>query len=89
MPALKAHAPLLCPATGTSTMTIKTRAAVVGSLAIIVVLFFITKVTMPSRFLAKAGFFHDSSTTDYWGGGTDATGFWEYKADGRQEHMPQ
>ena len=71
-------------------MTIKTLAAAVGTLAIIVVLFFITKVTTPSRFLAKAGFFRDSSTTDDWGRGTGATGFWEsHKADGRQEHMPQ
>ena len=42
-------------------MTIKTLAAVVGTLAIIVVLFFITKVTTPSRFLAKAGFFDGSN----------------------------
>ena len=59
----------------------------VGTLAIIVVLFFITKVTTPSRFPAKAGFF--DGTTDDWGGGTGATGFWEYQADGRQEQMPQ
>ena len=70
-------------------MTIKALAAVVGTLAIIVVLFFITKITTPSRFLAKAGFF-GSSTTDDWGGGTGATGFWEpYQAEGRQEQMPQ
>jgi hypothetical protein len=41
-------------------MTIKTLAAVIGTLAIIVVLFFITKITTPSRFLAKAGFFGDA-----------------------------
>ena len=70
-------------------MTIKALAAVVGTLAIIVVLFFITKITTPSRFLAKAGFFGGSSTDD-WGGGTGATGFWEpYQAEGRQEQMPQ
>ena len=70
-------------------MTIKALAAVVGTLAIIVVLFFITKITTPSRFLAKAGFF-GSSTTDDWGGGTGATGFWEpNQAEGRQEQMPQ
>ena len=50
-------------------MTIKTLAAVVGTLAIIVALFFVTKITTPSRFLAKAGFFGSSSTDD-WGGGT-------------------
>jgi hypothetical protein len=55
-------------------MTIKTLAAIAGTLAIIVVLFFITKVTTPSRFLAKAGFF-GSSTINDWGGGTGATGF--------------
>jgi hypothetical protein len=70
-------------------MTIKTLAAVVGTLAIIVALFFITKVTTPSRFLAKAGFFDGSRTTDDWGGETGDTGFWEYQADGRQERMPQ
>jgi hypothetical protein len=69
-------------------MTIKTLAAVVGTLAIIVVLFFITKVTTPSRFLAKASFF--AGSTNDWGGGTGATGFWEpYQAEGRQELMPQ
>ena len=62
-------------------MTIKTLAAVIGNLAIIVVLFFITKVTIPSSFLAKAGFFDGRRTTDDWGGGTGATGFWEYQAD--------
>jgi hypothetical protein len=76
-------------AKGACTMTIKTLAAVVGTLAIIAVLFFITKVTTPSRFLAKAGFFA-SSITDDWGGGTGAAGFWEpYPAEGRQEQMPQ
>ena len=57
-------------------MTIKTLAAVVGTLAIIVVLFFITKITTPSRLVAKSGFFAGSSTDD-WGRGTGATGFWE------------
>ena len=42
-------------------MTIKTLAAVVGTLAIIVVLFFITKITTPSRLVAKSGFFAGSS----------------------------
>ena len=70
-------------------MTIKTLAAVVGTLAIIILLFFITKVTTPSRLLAKAGFL-GSSTTDDWGRGTGATGFWElYQAEDRQEQMPQ
>ena len=70
-------------------MTIKALAAVVGTLAIIVVLFFITKITTPSRFLAKAGFLAAAATDD-WGGGTGATGFWEpYQAEGRQEQMPQ
>ena len=69
-------------------MTIKTLAAVAGTLAIIVVLFFITKVTTPSRFLAKAGFF--AGSTNDWGGGTGATGFWEpIRVEGRQEQMPQ
>ena len=57
-------------------MTIETLAAVVGTLAIIVVLFFITKITTPSRLVAKSGFFAGSSTDD-WGRGTGATGFWE------------
>ena len=38
-------------------MTIKTLAAVVGTLAIIVVMFFVTKITTPSRLVAKSGFF--------------------------------
>jgi hypothetical protein len=34
--------------------------------------------------------FDGSSTTDDWGGGTGATGFWEpYQAEGRQEQMPR
>ena len=67
-------------------MTIKTLAAVVGTLAIIVVLFFITKIT---RLVAKSGFFAGSSTDD-WGRGTGATGFWEpIRVEGRQEQMPQ
>ena len=71
------------------TMTIKTLAAVVGNLAIIVVLFFITKITTPSRLVAKSGFFAGSSTDD-WGRGTGATGFWEpIRVEGRQEQMPQ
>ena len=71
------------------TMTIKTFAAVVGTLAIIVVLFFITKITTPSRLVAKSGFFAGSSTDD-WGRGTGATGFWEpIRVEGRQEQMPQ
>jgi hypothetical protein len=59
---------------GARTMTIKTLAAVVGTLAIIVVLLFITKITTPSRLVAKSGFFAGSSTDD-WGRGTGATGF--------------
>ena len=78
-----------CAATGARTMTIKTLAAVVGTLAIIVVLFFITKITTPSRLVAKSGFFAGSSTDD-WGRGTGATGFWEpIRVEGRQEQMPQ
>lgn len=74
---------------GARTMTIKTLAAVVGTLAIIVVLFFITKITTPSRLVAKSGFFAGSSTDD-WGRGTGATGFWEpIRVEGRQEQMPQ
>jgi hypothetical protein len=46
-------------------MTIKTLAAVIGTLAIIVVLFFITKITTPSRLVAKSGFFAGSSTDDW------------------------
>ena len=46
-------------------MTIKTLAPVVGTLAIIVVLFFITKITTPSRLVAKSGFFAGSSTDDW------------------------
>ena len=38
-------------------MTIKTFAAVAGTLAIIVVLFFITKVTDPKPFPGEGGFF--------------------------------
>ena len=69
-------------------MTIKTLAAVVGTLAIIVVLLFITKITTPSRLVAKSGFFAGSSTDD-WGRGTGATGFWEpIRVEGRQEQMP-
>ena len=49
-------------------MTIKTLAAVVGTLAIIVGLFFITKITTPSRLVAKSGFFA-GSTADDWGRG--------------------
>ena len=65
--------------------------AVVGTLAIITGLFFITKVATPSRFLARSSFFAGSSTTDEWGGGTGATGFWEpNQAARRQEQqMPQ
>ena len=37
-------------------MTIKTLAAVVGTLAIIIVLLFITKITTPSRLVAKSVF---------------------------------
>ena len=71
------------------TLTIKTLAAVVGTLAIIVVLFFITKITTPSRLVAKSGFFAGSSADD-WGRGTGATGFWEpIGVEGRQEQMPQ
>ena len=44
-------------------MTIKTLAAVVGTLAIIVVLFFITKITTPSRLVAKSGFFAAAAPT--------------------------
>ena len=66
----------IIPAMGARTMTIKTLAAVVGTFAIIVVLFFITKITTPSRLVAKSGFFAGSSTDD-WGRGTGATGFWE------------
>ena len=70
-------------------MTIKTLAAVVGTLAIIVVLFFVTKITTPSRLVAKSGFFAGSSTDD-WGRGTGVTGFWEpIRVEGRQEQMPQ
>ena len=70
-------------------MTTKTLAAVVGTLAIIVVLFFITKITTPSRLVAKSGFFAGSSTDD-WGRGTGVTGFWEpIRVEGRQEQMPQ
>jgi hypothetical protein len=77
------------PAMGARTMTIKTLAAVIGTLAIIVVLFFITKITTPSRLVAKSGFFAGSSTDD-WGHGTGATGFWEpIRVEGRQEQMPQ
>jgi hypothetical protein len=66
-------------------MTIKTLAAVVGTLAIIIALFFITKITTPSRFLAKSGVLFAGSNTDDWGGGTGATGFWEpNNAEGRQ-----
>jgi hypothetical protein len=78
-----------CPAMGARTMTIKTLAAVVGTLAIIVALLFITKITTPSRLVAKSGFFAGSSTDD-WGRGTGATGFWEpIRVEGRQEQMPQ
>ncbi len=81
---------LLLFSNGVRAMTIKTLAAVFGSLAIIVVLFFINKVTTPSRFLAKAGFFDGSRTTDHWGGGTGATGFWEpHQTEGRQEQLAQ
>jgi hypothetical protein len=53
------------------------------------VLFFITKITTPSRLVAKSGFFAGSSTDD-WGRGTGATGFWEpIRVEGRQEQMPQ
>ena len=71
-------------------MTIKTLAAVVGTLAIIIALFFITKITTPSRFLAKSGVLFFGGT-DNWGGGTGATGFWEPdQAEGHQEQqMPQ
>ena len=80
---------LLLSSNGARTMTIKTLAAVVGTLAIIVVLFFITKITTPSRLVAKSGFFAGSSTDD-WGRGTGATGFWEpIRVEGRQEQMPQ
>ena len=66
-------------------MTIKTLAAVIGTLAIIVVLFFITKITTPSRLVAKSGFFAGD-----WGRGTGATGFWEpIRVERRQEQMPQ
>ena len=69
-------------------MTIKILAAVVGTLAIIVVLFFIAKITTPSHLVAKSGFFAGSSTD--WGRGTGATGFWEpIRVEGRQEQMPQ
>ena len=78
-----------CAATGARTMTIKTVAVVVGILAIIVVMFFVTKITTPSRLVAKSGFFAGSSTDD-WGRGTGATGFWEpIRVEGRQEQMPQ
>jgi hypothetical protein len=72
-------------------MTIKTLAAVVGALAVIIALFFtITKMTTPSRFLAKSGVLFFAGSTDDWGGGTGATGFWEpNQAEGRQEQMPQ
>jgi hypothetical protein len=70
-------------------MTIKTLAAVVGILVIIITLFFITKITTPSRFLAKSSVLFLGGTDD-WGGGTGATGFWEpNQAEGRQEQMPQ
>ena len=66
-------------------MTIKTLVAVVVAISIIIVLFTITKVTTPSRFLARAGtLFIDSSATDDWGAGTGATGNWEANyAEGR------
>jgi hypothetical protein len=52
------------------------------------VLLFITKITTPSRLVAKSGFFAGSSTDD-WGRGTGATGFWEpIRVEGRQEQMP-
>ena len=57
-------------------MTIKTLVAVAGALAIIIVLFTITKVTTPSRFLARAGIAGSSATGD-WSGGTGATSSWE------------
>jgi len=69
-------------------MTIKTLAAVVGILTIIVVLFFIPTITTPSRLVTKSGFF--AGSTDDWGRGTGATGFWEpIRVEGRQEQMPQ
>ena len=67
-------------------MTIKTLVAVALAISIIIVLFTITKVTTPSRLLARAGtLFIGSSTTDDWGAGTGATGNWEANyAEGRQ-----
>ena len=65
---------LLLASNGSAHNDHQTLAAVVGTLAIIVALFFVTKITTPSRFLAKAGFF-GSSTINDWGGGTGATGF--------------
>jgi hypothetical protein len=47
------------------------------AISIIIVLFTVTKVTTPSRFLARAGtLFIGSSTADDWGAGTGATGNW-------------
>ena len=66
-------------------MTIKTLVAVAVAISIIIVLFSITKVTTPSRFLARAGTLFGSTTTDDWGAGTGATGNWEANyAEGRQ-----
>jgi hypothetical protein len=56
-------------------MTIKTLVAVALAISIIIVLFTITKVATPSRFLARADtMFIGSSATDDWGAGTGATG---------------
>jgi hypothetical protein len=66
-------------------MTIKTLVAVALAISIIIILFTVTKVTTPSRFLTRAGTLFIGSSTDDWGAGTGATGNWEANyTEGRQ-----